>query len=196
MGLINTRNTILTPDCKSLLTCYICLCVPTIRGSCQPKPFWVSLPPVAPGTDVSRVVTTCTVHNTHKHRPTHEPHPLSPAWSGEDWGHNAGRTWHYCQCRTTSKTGLKFPSQKETVSLLWKCEVWHKICYIQVTKSILLYGAVWCAVGLEGLLCLFSHKKSWSFHHQSILSLSLHNCAVNLTGLQRLYLKSFSKAWF
>ena len=43
MGLINTRNAILTPDCKSLLTCYICLCIPTITGSCQPKPFWVTL---------------------------------------------------------------------------------------------------------------------------------------------------------
>ena len=47
MGLINTRNAILTPDCKSLLTCYICLCVPTITGSCQPKPSG-SVSPMAP----------------------------------------------------------------------------------------------------------------------------------------------------
>ena len=138
----------------------------------------------------------CTIHtNTDPHM------SLTPPCPQPDRVRTGGTTQGElgiinCWCRTTSKTGLKFPSQKETVSLLWKCEVWHKICYIQVTKSILLYGAVWCAVGLEGLLCLFSHKKSWSFHHQSILSLSLHNCAVNLTGLQRLYLKSFSKAWF
>ena len=70
MGLINTRNAILTPDCKSLLTCYICLCVPTITGSCQPKPFWVTLSPMAPPapeTDVSRVVTTCTAQYTQTH---------------------------------------------------------------------------------------------------------------------------------
>ena len=70
MGLINTRNAILTPDCKSLLTCYICLCVPTITGSCQPKPFWVTLyphGPPRPRRQMCREWWPPVQHNTHKH---------------------------------------------------------------------------------------------------------------------------------
>ena len=44
--------------------------------------------PCPPETDVSRVVTTCTVHNTHKHSAaSHELHcSLSPARASKWWG--------------------------------------------------------------------------------------------------------------
>ena len=123
MGLINTRNAILTPDCKSLLTCYICLCVPTITGSCQPKPSGSGLSPPWPHVTRDRCVPSGDHLYSAQYIQTHQSQHMSfntymsPALARKCGGHKADHL-HYCRCKIRSKTGSKFPSQKETASLL------------------------------------------------------------------------------
>ena len=119
MGLINTRNAILTPDCKSLLTCYICLCVPTITGSCQPKPSG-SVSPMAPCPQRQMCPewwppVQCTIHSSSLHNTRHMSFTtsMSPTLARKCWGHQADHL-HYCWCvKSEAKRGQNFHHKKK-----------------------------------------------------------------------------------